>query len=395
MTAGPGTPKLLDMLAEEQVRHDPVRVVIAGGGVAALEALVALGSLVRRRLDATLVAPAEHFVYRPLQVGEPFGLGQARRYPLASLCRELGAKFVRDAVTSIDGEAHTVKLAGGPELEYDILLLAAGAHAYPAFEHGAIFDRETAPADFDEVLSATGGRLAEHVAIVVPDGVSWTLPAYELAMLTAGYFPGSKVTLVTYEHAPLAAFGTTASSAVAEILSSAGVSLRVGQRPVIASPTALRLGWEWLEAGRIVTLPLLRGNPIGGVPADEHGFIPVDGYGRVAGLEDVYAAGDGADLPIKQGGLASQLADAAAMHIAARLGEDVNARPLSAILRGLLLTTEGARYLRAELADPDRTSAISTEPLWWPPGKIASRWLAPFLERSDARNEAGFITAHC
>src|SRR5204862_6634383 len=107
-------------------------------------------------------------------------------------------------------------LASGGRLHYDIRLLAVGARAYPAFEHGATFDRESAPGDFDEVLSATGGGLAEHVAIVVPDGATWTLPAYELAMLTAGYFPRTRITLVTYERAPLEAFGRTASNAVVD-----------------------------------------------------------------------------------------------------------------------------------------------------------------------------------
>jgi sulfide:quinone oxidoreductase len=372
-------------------RSDPFRIVIAGGGVAALEALVALGSLVRRRLALTLISPRDHFSYRPLQVGEPFGLGEGRQYALASLCRGLGATFVCDHLAAVDADAHRVVLSGGERVDYDILILATGARAYPAFEHGTTFDRESAPGDFDEVLSATGGHFADRVVIVAPEGATWTLPAYELAMLTAGYFPGSKVTLVSYEHTPLAAFGSTASEAVAEILEEAGVKFRGGERAEIATPTALRLGWEWFEADRIVSLPLLSGPHVAGVPCDEHGFIPVDDHGRVQGTADVYAAGDGTTLPVKQGGLATQQADAAALHIAASLGEDVTVKPIRPILRGLLLTPDGPRFLRAELADPERTSSISAEPLWWPPSKIASRWLAPFLERVDTRREAGMV----
>ena len=321
--------------------------------------------------------------------------GSARRGTTRSpRCAASAApEFVRDSVSSVDTDARTVTLGRGELLGYDILILAVGANAYPAFEHGATFDREQAPDDFDEVLSATRGGLAPRVAIVAPEGATWTLPAYELAMLTRYGFPKSDVTVVSYERTPLEAFGAVASAGVAEILTSAGVAFRGGTGAEVVTPTALRLGWEWFEAERIVSLPLLRGPHIPGVPADAHGFICVDEYSRVAGLDDVYAAGDGTILPVKQGGLASQQADAAVLHIAARLGGAMTPRPLTPVLRGLLLTPRGPRFLRAELSDTERTSAISAEPLWWPPSKIASRWLAPHLERVDMQRATGLVAA--
>jgi sulfide:quinone oxidoreductase len=53
-------------------RAKPVRVLIAGGGVAALEATLALRALADERVAITLVAPESDFVYRPLAVAEPF-----------------------------------------------------------------------------------------------------------------------------------------------------------------------------------------------------------------------------------------------------------------------------------------------------------------------------------
>ena len=41
-----------------------------------------------------------------------------------------------------------------------------------------------------------------------------------------------------------------------------------------------------------MTLPRIEGPGIAGLPKGPHGFIPVDDYGRVRGLEGVYAAGD-------------------------------------------------------------------------------------------------------
>ena len=100
---------------------------------------------------------------------------------------------------------------------------------------------------------------------------------------------------------------------------------------------------------------------------DERGFLPTDAHGRVA--PGVLAAGDATDFPIKQGGLATQQADAAAASIAGR------PQPFKPVLRGLLLTGGAPLYLRAEGA----TCQVSWHPLWAPPGKVAGRYLAPYL----------------
>src|SRR3954452_19895115 len=80
---------------------DPLRVVIAGGGVAALEALVALRDLAPSRIAVTVVTDAPSFFYRPLLIGEPFGLGHPRRYGIAEICADLGAELVRDRVREV------------------------------------------------------------------------------------------------------------------------------------------------------------------------------------------------------------------------------------------------------------------------------------------------------
>ena len=54
-------------------------VLIAGGGVAGLEALLALRDLAGDRVDLRLLAPEAEFVYRPMAVGEPFGRGRPDR----------------------------------------------------------------------------------------------------------------------------------------------------------------------------------------------------------------------------------------------------------------------------------------------------------------------------
>ena len=49
-------------------RTDNQHVLIAGGGMAALEAALALRDLAGERLTVTMLAPDRHFTYRPLSV---------------------------------------------------------------------------------------------------------------------------------------------------------------------------------------------------------------------------------------------------------------------------------------------------------------------------------------
>ena len=80
----------------------PAQVVIAGGGVAALEALIALRDLAGERLRITLAAPAPDFVYRAMSVAEPFDLGEARRYPLREIAADFDASVVPASVVAVD-----------------------------------------------------------------------------------------------------------------------------------------------------------------------------------------------------------------------------------------------------------------------------------------------------
>jgi sulfide:quinone oxidoreductase len=375
--------------------HHPPRVVIAGGGVAALETVIALAALAPGAAEVVLISATDTYHDRPLAIGEPFGLGRPNRYPLADLAATAGARLIVDAVHEVLPEARTLRTGSGDIIEYDLFVCAIGAHAFPAFEHGVTFDRDTLAEDFDEVLFDLQDGMAPRIAIVVPDGVTWTLPAYEIGLLTAEWarrhhHPEALITVYTHEPAPLALFGPVASAGVAHLLDTEHVSLRTGVHADVVTPTALRAGGAWAGVDRIVSLPRVTGAHLPGVPTDRYGFIPTDEFGRVPEFDGIYAAGDGTASAIKQGGLAAQQADAIAEHIAARLGAEVSPRPVRPVLRGVLRTAQGPRYLRAELHDVEGTSTISDEPLWWPPTKISSRWLAPHLARVDA--ERGFGT---
>src|SRR5512133_1156465 len=272
----------------------PHRVVIAGGGVAGIEALLALHALAGDRVELTLVAPTEDFVYRPLAVAEPFARGAARRTPLVEATRTADATFVHAPLTAVDVAQRTVHLDDGQELEYDSLLLATGAAAEPAFANGVVTWSDTAGADvLGGLLRDLEEGYSQRLAIIVPPGPGWPLPAYELALLIAGQAKGMgmapEITLVTPEQAPLAIFGSRAVEVVAEELERAGVRVELGAYATLdAGPprcVVLRPSGRRLEVERVLALPRLRGRVPKGIPADPDGFVTVDAHGRVVGAE--------------------------------------------------------------------------------------------------------------
>ena len=81
---------------------EKLRVIIVGGGVAALETALALRELAPDHTDVTVIAPNTEFVYRPMTVREPFAYGPAHRYPLAPIVRDAGAKLLSDELAWVD-----------------------------------------------------------------------------------------------------------------------------------------------------------------------------------------------------------------------------------------------------------------------------------------------------
>jgi sulfide:quinone oxidoreductase len=368
------------------LRNSTLSVLIAGGGVAALEAALALRALAEERVSVELLAPEPQFWYRPLAVAEPFGLGEVRQFELSELAAAAGATFSPGALTDVDAGSKLAQTSAGSAVRYDVLLVACGAVPTPAVP-GALTFR--GPADTEKIRQLLGEIVAgqvERVAFVVPWGAVWSLPIYELALMTAAYLDDRGVErvellLVTPEDEPLQLFGRAASDAVRELLEERGIAIQTGAFPVELVDGELRLVPEGsVAAERVVALPRLRGTRIDGLPQTVEGFIPVDAHGQVHGLDDVFAAGDISSFPVKQGGIAAQQADAAAELIAANAGADLTPQPFRPVLRGLLLTGRQPRYLRHEITGgAGDVSAAGPEPLWWPPAKIVGRYLAPFL----------------
>lgn len=347
-------------------------VLIAGGGPAALEAALALRATVAAPLGVTLVSPDPAWAYRPLTVLEPFAAGRPRAYPLDVLA-EHDVRVIRDAVLRVDVPRRIAVTEAGDELAYDALLVATGA-AYRMARPGATSALDTRA--LHGLVQDVEGGYYRRVAFVAGHEAGWTLPLYELALQLAERVGDScldrvRLSLHTYEARPLEAFGTSGSELGERLLEEAGIELLAGDD----APGA--------DAQRIVALPAPVGRVPGGLPVTATGFVPVDAHGRVAGAPGVYAAGDVADHPLKQGGLATQQADVAAAAIAGDAGLRSPVDAFDPVLRGVLLTGSRSYYLRRAPGDP--RGSVSEQALWWPPTKVAGRYLSAFLDGLDER----------
>jgi sulfide:quinone oxidoreductase len=369
--------------------HQPPHIVVAGGGVAAVETVAALRALAGPLPRITLIASEDRLTPRAASVAMPFGFGPPNPLPFEAIQRHAKFSLHRGQLMSVRPEEHVVVLGHGEEIRYDKLVVAVGARPQPAVPGALAFG---GPADAPAVARAL--EETAKLAFVLPSATSWSLPLYELAIMAAVELRGRgvepQITVVTPERTPLWVFGPEAGEAVTELLRQRGIRIVTGARVRGAQPGRLELADAApIEADRVIALPRFVGPGTPGLPHEASWFIPVDAHGRVPGVADVFAAGDATTFPLKQGGLATQQADAVAEAIAADLGVAVTPEPFRPVLRGLLLTGGAPLYLRSVLdragepversARRTRSAAVSRRALWWPPGKIAGRYLAPLL----------------
>jgi sulfide:quinone oxidoreductase len=372
---------------------DRARVLIAGGGVAALETALALRDLAGDRAEVELRAPRAEFVYRPVAVGEPYGAAHIRRYDLDDLASRCGAAFRLGGIVAVDPGARTARTRDGESVAYDYLMVTPGARTLWAVPGAVTFWGVADEGGVGAVIHRLRTGVLRKVAFTMPSGPSWTLPVYELPLLAARVLARSgiedaELTVVTPEEAPLLVFGRAVADQVGTLLSEQGIEVVAGAHPVEFDGTSLSVApGDPVPAEAVVSLPRLEGRRIDGIAHDADGFVAIDHQCRVVDLDRVFAAGDVTNFPVKQGGIAAQQADVAAAAIAAELGADVETPDFDPVLRGVLWTGAEPRYLYGHLAGGHgETSRIEDSPPWSEEGKIVGDYLSDFLEAQDGRS---------
>ncbi len=367
------------------------RVLIAGGGVAAIEAALALRDLASDRVEVEIFSPRRDFVYRPYAVGEPYGAAHVAQYDLEDLAARAGARFRLSSVASVDAEARQVVGHDGGTFAYDYLIVATGAALLWPVPGAITFWGIADELDVRKVVDGLLGGEIQSLAFTMPAAESWALPLYELALLAQSEVVKAgiadvELTVVTPEGSPLQIFGRRASELLGALLAERGIEVIPATHPVrFEQGRLVTAPGGALEFDAVVSLPKLEGRQIGGVPHDPDGFVGIDDHCRVLRRERIFAAGDVTGFPVKQGGIATQQADVIAEAIAADLGVEIEPRSFDPILRGVLWTGEEPRYLQGWLAGGHgETSTLTAEPPWGPDeGKIVDRYLTRFIAGVD------------
>jgi sulfide:quinone oxidoreductase len=369
--------------------RSPLEVLVAGGGVAATELVLALHELAGPRVHVTLLAPNDELDIRALRTLASFTGAAPPRLPLRPIAVRARARLERATLRRVLPDQHLAELADGRRLPYDALVLAVGATPVSAYCHSvATFGLESESAGVSGALQDLETGRARSAAFVVPPGVAWTLPLYELALLTAQRLSGkdARLVLVTPESAPLAIFGPEAARAAGDLLKAAGIAVHLGAYASVDAPChiALRPSNDVLSVDRVIALPRQIGHAPGGVPCDADGFVAVDDAGHVLETDDLFAIGDVTSFPVKQGGLACQQADVVAEQLAARAGADLVPRTFRPVLRGQLLAGSRTLHLSSPIAGGAGPDVAHARTIWRPSHKVDALYLSRLLEDDPA-----------
>ncbi|HEX8975475.1 MAG TPA: FAD/NAD(P)-binding oxidoreductase [Solirubrobacteraceae bacterium] len=348
------------MPAAEPEPGGPLRVIVVGGGVAALEATLTLAELAGERVQTRVIAPNRDFLYRPLAVLDLFRGVPAERFPIRSVTSMVGAELRPGRLGWVTPNTHRVHLVAGEILDYDALLLCPGADPRVAFRHAVTIGMELQVPRLRAVIRELENGTCQDLGLIVPPRRSWLLPLYEFALL-ARRVSRARITIISTDPEPMRAFGDGVSRRIRELLAEHDIDLLGSASASVPDPRHVQLTPEppagrrrghdtrMLGFDRVVSLPELVGSHIRGLPAAPGGFLPVDRHCRVPVAGNVFAAGDGTSYPVKHGGVAAQHAQAAARSIARLAGVTVATPAFSPALEALLFGGEAPLWLGAQL----------------------------------------------
>lgn len=353
-------------------------VLVYGGELAALETALALIADAGDRLRVTILSPARDLSVRTGAIGTRSGERASARFDLGALAAELGLGFLSGLIAAVDDERGEVRTIAAETITYDRLVITSGARPRASLPGAATCWGPTDSTLLERMLGTLHGGGAVKVVFAVPESCRWTLPTYELALAAAEKaraegLTTTRMSLATYEDAPLELLGEPAVSAISEELAAAGIDLLTGVNPVSFDGENLRLAPEGtVAADLVIAVAVQSGGRIRGLPADENGFLPVDSHGRVEGCNHVWAAGEATGFPVREPGIAAQQAHVVAASIASELGAPVVAERFRPVLNGTLQPRNGA-------APTGNGSGRPPHLLWWPPDQLAGRHLPNHL----------------
>jgi NADH:ubiquinone reductase (H+-translocating) len=292
--------------------HKMARIIVLGAGFAGLWAAVGAA----RKLDEISALPGEIEIL--VVDRNPYHNIRVRNYevdlgnvaiPLGEVLDPIGVKHLTARVETIDVAKQEVAVAtprGREFLAYDRLLLALGSElARPDIpglaSTGFDVDTYSEAVRLNAHISALGTSLTSSgrsTVVVVGAGFTGIEVATEMPSKLVRALPadGHRVLLVDPNPVVGATIGDHARPAICEALSTLGVETRLGAKVTAVDAAGITLAsGEIIPAQTIVWCAGMRASPLAATlpgTQDRFGRIVVDQFMRVAGLKDVFAAGD-------------------------------------------------------------------------------------------------------
>jgi sulfide:quinone oxidoreductase len=372
------------------------RILVLGGGFAALEAAFLLRMRLHDQVDLRLVSDSDRFTFRPNSIYVPFGADPASLHiGLDKPLHRRDIAFEPGSVAEVDPDARFVTLADGQRFRYDKLVVATGADTHaqevPGLaEHAAtIWTPESmlgVRRRFAQARDAARRGERPRVLFLVPPNNKCSGPLYEVVLMLEtwlrreGARDGVDITWSTYEQGYIQAFGPRLHDLVRDEFTQRGIDGHTREVVAEVGPDAVRYadgttrGYDHL----IAFPPYVAAVRYAGLPSDARGFLETDLETRlVAGRDDVYAPGDAGDFPIKQAFLAFLQADAVADHIAAEVTDRPFRAPFDPVSMCIMEMLDTATFAQVPVqltGDPDRPVSVrpdadgdykvGTSPLW-------------------------------
>jgi NADH dehydrogenase len=301
-----------------------LKVVIVGGGFGGLSAARKLSG---SPVDVMLIDRKNHHTFQPLlyQVAtsalSPGEIASPLRHILN---RARNVEVIMDEVTGFDADARRVLLKHGPELQYDYLIVAAGArHAYfghdewernapglktiedaveirrrvlLAFEQAereAYLTGQHAPLNFAIIGGGpTGIELAGAIADIARDALAFDFKAIDTTKARVMLFEGLPRVLSVYPEA----LSLKAEAQLKEL----GVEIHTNSLVTAVESNRIKVGEEWIPTSVTLWATGVAASPLGkalaaqaqGVQVDRAGRVPISADLSLPGRPEIFVIGD-------------------------------------------------------------------------------------------------------
>ncbi|NON63455.1 NAD(P)/FAD-dependent oxidoreductase [Acidianus sp. RZ1] len=163
------------------------RVVVVGGGNAGS---IVANKLSKKGLDVKVIEPLEYHLYQPGIID--YALGKVDKSEITKQTSEVLSTWIKNKVTKVDLENHTVNLANGEKMEYEYLVISAGVKS----SHPQGFPEWHSLEGAEEIKRQIDNFEGKRIVIGSYGIIKCPAAPFELSFMLKERFPKAEITLL-------------------------------------------------------------------------------------------------------------------------------------------------------------------------------------------------------